>query len=79
MCGARPPLPNLSSWCGAQSQEQLYFTIHNTEQMRKKHRVLFCEPECKKSLSKPGRRWEDNIKMNFKGIWYVDVDCIILS
>jgi hypothetical protein len=46
--------------------------------MRKKYRVLVCEPESKKQISKPGRRWDDNIKMNLKGIWYMDVEWFIL-
>jgi hypothetical protein len=32
------------------------------------YRVLVGRPEGKKSLGRPGRRWEDNIKMVFREI-----------
>jgi hypothetical protein len=32
------------------------------------HRVLVGKPEGKRSLGRPRRRWEDNIKMDFQGV-----------
>jgi hypothetical protein len=32
------------------------------------HRVLVGRPEGKRPLGRPGRRWEDNIKMDFREI-----------
>ena len=32
------------------------------------HRVLVGKPEGKRPLGKPGRRWEDNIKMVIQGV-----------
>jgi hypothetical protein len=33
------------------------------------HRVLVGKPEGKRSLGRPRRRWEDNIKMDLSGSW----------
>jgi hypothetical protein len=33
---------------------------------RDMHRVLMDKPEGKRSLGRPRRRWEDNIKMDFQ-------------
>jgi hypothetical protein len=38
--------------------------------------ILDGKPEGKKVHGKPGRRWEDNIKMDLTGKGYVDVDWI---
>jgi hypothetical protein len=35
---------------------------------RSVHRVLVGEPEGKKPLGRPGRRWEDNIKMDLQEV-----------
>jgi hypothetical protein len=35
------------------------------------HRVLVGKPEGKRSLVRPGRRWEDNIKMDLQDIGWV--------
>ena len=32
------------------------------------HRVLVWKPEGKRPLGRPRRRWEDNIKMDLKGV-----------
>ena len=32
------------------------------------HRVLVGKPEGKRPLGRPGRRWEDNIKMDFQEV-----------
>jgi hypothetical protein len=40
------------------------------------HRVLVGKPEGKRTLGRPRRRWEDNIKMNpqegWSGVWGLD-------
>ena len=36
------------------------------EQSRNAYRVLEGKPEAKKPLGSPRRRWEDNIKMDFR-------------
>ena len=36
------------------------------------HRVLVGNPEGKRPLGRPGRRWEDNIKMDLQGLWGLD-------
>ena len=33
------------------------------------HRVLVGKPEGKRPLGRPRRRWEDNIKMDFREDW----------
>ena len=38
------------------------------EQSRNAYRVLVGKPEGKRSLGRPRRRWEDNIKMNLKEV-----------
>jgi hypothetical protein len=35
---------------------------------------LFGRPEEKKSLGRPRRRWEDNIRMDLREIWWEIVD-----
>ena len=41
--------------------------VARMEQSRNAYRVLVEKPEGKRSLGRPKHRWEDNIKMNFKG------------
>ena len=36
--------------------------------MRSVHRVLVGKPEGKRPLGRPRRRWEDNIKMDFREV-----------
>ena len=38
----------------------------SSEEGRGVHRVLVGKPEVKKPLGRPGRRWEDNIKMDLQ-------------
>ena len=40
------------------------------------HRVLIGKPEGKRSLGRPRRRWEDNIKMDLRevGGWWWGLD-----
>jgi hypothetical protein len=42
--------------------------------MRNAYKILFGKPEGKISLGIPWRRWEDNIKIDFKQIYFKDVD-----
>jgi hypothetical protein len=37
--------------------------------MRNKYEILVGNPEGKKPLGRPRRRWEDNIKMDHRGGW----------
>jgi hypothetical protein len=38
---------------------------------RNAHKVLVGEPEGKRPLGRPRRRWEDNVKINFREMgWY---------
>jgi hypothetical protein len=40
--------------------------------MRKAYNILVGKPERKRPLGKPSRRWENNIRMNFREIgWEV--------
>jgi hypothetical protein len=47
--------------------------------MRTAYRILVEKPEGKRSLRKPGRRWEENIKIDLKEIVFEDVDWINLA
>jgi len=42
-------------------------------------RVLVGKPERKKSLGRPRRRWEDNIKMDLQEVGFVVMDWIYLA
>ncbi|KAJ4444238.1 hypothetical protein ANN_06029 [Periplaneta americana] len=46
---------------------------------RNAYRVLVGRPEGKRSLGRPRRRWEDNIKMDLREVGYVDRDWIDLA
>ena len=43
------------------------------------YRVLVGKPEGKRPLGRPRRRWEDNIKIEFQGVGWGDVDWIDLA
>jgi hypothetical protein len=43
------------------------------------YRILVGKPEGKRSLRKPRRRWEDNIKMDFREIGWGGMDWIDLA
>jgi hypothetical protein len=43
------------------------------------YNILVVRPEGKRPLGRPRRRWKDNIKMNFREIWFLDVDWIHLA
>jgi hypothetical protein len=41
--------------------------------------ILFGKPEGKTLLGRPRCRWEDNIRMNLREIWWKDVECVHLA
>jgi hypothetical protein len=41
-------------------------------EIRNAHKILVGRPEEKRSLGR--RRWEDNIRMDLRGIWWEGVD-----
>jgi hypothetical protein len=43
------------------------------------YNILVGMPEGRRSLGRPGRRWEDNIKIDLREIWFGDVDWIHLA
>ena len=43
------------------------------------YRVLGGKPEGKRTLGRPGRRWEDNIKMDFQEVGCREMDWIELA
>jgi len=43
------------------------------------YRVLVGNPEGKKPLGRPRRRWEDNIRMDLQEVGCVYMDCIELG
>jgi hypothetical protein len=45
-------------------------------EVRGAYNILVGRPEGRRSLGRPRRRWEDNIKMNLREIWFGDVDWI---
>jgi hypothetical protein len=45
-------------------------------EMRIAYNILFGEPGGKRSLEEPRRRWENNIKIDFRKIRWESVDCI---
>jgi len=46
---------------------------------RGEHKVLVWKPDCKGSLGRPRRRWEDDAKMGLKGLGRECVGCILVS
>jgi hypothetical protein len=47
--------------------------------VRGAYNILIGRPEGRRPLGIPGRRWEDNIKMVLREIWFGDVDWIHLA
>jgi hypothetical protein len=41
--------------------------------------VLIGKPKGKRPLGKPRRRWEDNIRMNLREVWWEGVDWMHLA
>jgi hypothetical protein len=48
-------------------------------EVRGAHNILVGKPEGRRSLGRPRRRWEENIKMDLGEIGFGDVDWIILA
>ena len=53
--------------------------VAHMEQSRNAYRVLAGEPEGKRLLGRPRRRWEDNIKMDLREVGCDTGDWIILA
>jgi hypothetical protein len=49
------------------------------EERRNVYKILDEKPECKRSLERYGRIWDDNIEKDLKEIRCENVDCIQLS
>jgi hypothetical protein len=45
-------------------------------EVRGAYNILVGRPEGRRPLGTPRRRWEDNIKMDLRKIWFGDVDWI---
>jgi hypothetical protein len=45
-------------------------------EVRGAYNILVGRPEGRTPLGRPRRRWEDNIKMHLREIWFGDVDWI---
>jgi hypothetical protein len=59
---------------------QFWFLTFDTKYiMRDTYWIFVGKPEGKKPLGRPRRRWKDNIKMDLRRIWLVDVKCIHLA
>jgi hypothetical protein len=43
-------------------------------EVRGAYNILVGRPEGRRPLGRPGHRWEDNIKMDLRAIWFGDVD-----
>jgi hypothetical protein len=48
-------------------------------EVRGAYNVLVGRPEGRRPLGRPRRRWEDNMKMDLRGIGFGDVDWIHLA
>jgi hypothetical protein len=46
---------------------------------RDAYRILVRKPEGKRPLGRPRRRWEDNIRMDFRGLEWGGMDWIDLA
>jgi hypothetical protein len=53
--------------------------VARTVEKRNVYRILVGKPEGKRSLRRPRRRWEDNIKMDLRGIGWGGMDRIDLA
>jgi hypothetical protein len=49
------------------------------EQNRNAYRILVGMPERKRPLGRPGRRWEDNIKLDLREIGWGGIDWIDIA
>jgi hypothetical protein len=50
--------------------------VVRTWQLRNAYKILVGEPESKRPLGRPSRRWEDNVKLDIKEIVCESVDWI---
>jgi hypothetical protein len=48
-------------------------------EMRNTYRTLVGKPEGKRQLERPGRRWEDNIEMDLRKIFWEGMDWVHLT
>ena len=53
--------------------------VARMEQFRSAYRVLVGKPESKRPLGRPRRRWEDNIKIDFREVGCDSGDWIALA
>jgi hypothetical protein len=53
--------------------------ITRTREKANMYRVSVGKPEGKRILARPRRKWENNIKMDLRGIGWGDIDWIHLS
>jgi hypothetical protein len=54
-------------------------STYEGEERRDLYRALVGKTEGKRPLGRPGRRWEDNIKMDLQGVGYGDMHWIELA
>jgi hypothetical protein len=54
-------------------------TCSTNGEKRNAYRLLVEKPEGRRPLERPRRRWLDNIRMNFVGVGWGDVDWIGLA
>jgi hypothetical protein len=47
--------------------------------MKNSYRILVGNPEGKRPLGRPKRRWEDNIRLDLREIEWEGVDCMHLA
>jgi hypothetical protein len=48
-------------------------------EVRGAYNILVGKPEGRRPMRRPRRRWEDNIEMDLREIWFGDVDWIHLA
>jgi hypothetical protein len=53
--------------------------VTRMREVRGAYNILVRRPEGRRPLGRPGRRWEDNIKMDLREIGFGDVDWIHLA
>jgi hypothetical protein len=53
--------------------------VAQTGEKRNAYSILVGKPEGKRSLGRPRRRWEDNIKMDHRELGWGDMDWIHLT
>jgi hypothetical protein len=48
-------------------------------EMRNAYNIFVGKPEVKRPLRRPRHRWEDNIRMDLREIWWEDVELVHLT